>query len=536
MQFPSWRLMHTKCIMSLWIVVVLASAWSQAAHALTGADVAALLNRRYELAVNTCGVGKPAWYCSGVLMRDIATDDKQFWKLDATDQALQSLAFTYRRQDVASTAPSSRIGMVLADLLTAVGEGKSYAMRCAYPVAAPLRDTDIDHGCNLTGMALPANPDVGDDSSCAVLGVNNAAQWASRYLGSAPGLQCSFSVQTPTPFNQTLQAHALANAAGLTPDVQLLAAAWDATHPSEIAIDALYYLADDKPQLREAQARQLAYYEATGTWLPLLRYAPDSSTPFGFDETDQLDYGNQVAARINARYFNTTPCPGDMAAYMCNGVVARVTGYGTNFHSWNPSPAAIAHNGVSAFYLRSDLRTDVVWLGGVGFVMREFEAPAQHPFVMRCMYPTDAYTGERVDKCGIWGNYSKSAPCAQLGITDLQGWTANYAITGYERQCSLGVDKAAFELSMQARSTLPNPIRNEVEKWNEAILAIWPQDIPSQLPLEAIFYIGSQLAGAQFIQNDYMQQTHRFLPILKIDETASTPFSYTPSDQIANGK
>ncbi|WP_150622938.1 hypothetical protein [Pandoraea horticolens] len=471
-------------------------------------------------------------------MRDIATGDKQFWKLNATDLALQSLAFTYRRQDVVSTAPNSRIGMVLSDLLSSVGVDKPYAMRCAYPVAASLRDTDLDHGCNLTGMALPTSPDVGDDSSCAALGVTNATQWASRYLGTAPGQQCSFSVQTPAPFNQTLQAHALANAAGLTPDVQLLVVAWDATYPEKIAIDALYYLVNDPapPQLLEAQARQLAYYEATGTWLPLLRYAPGSSTPFGFDETDQLDYGNQVAARVNARYADTTPCPGGMAAYMCNGVVARVSGYGTSFHSWNPSPSSIKLNGVSATYLRSDLRTDLPYLGGVGFVMREFAAPAQHPFQMRCIYPTDGFTVYRADKCGMRGSNLDSEPCAELGITDLQGWVNHYKRTGYEQQCSLGADSAGFELSMQARLTLPVPIRNYDEKWSEAILAIWPQDIPEQLPLEAIFYTEGQLAGAQYIQRDYMQQTHRFLPILKFNNALAAPFTYTLSDQIANGQ
>jgi hypothetical protein len=270
--------------------------------------------------------------------------------------------------------------------------------------------------------------------------------------------------------------------------------------------------------------------------LPLLRYAPGSPTPFGFDETDQLDYGNQVVKRINARYFDTNPCPADMAAYMCNGVVVRVTGYGAGFHSWNPSPSSIEHNGVSAAYLRSDLRIDLPFLGGAGFVMREFAAPAQHPFRMRCIYPSDGDTTARADKCGIWHNDPRSVPCAQLGITDLQGWEANYAITGQVRQCSLAVDKAAFELSMQARSTFQNPILDVNEKSNEAILAIWPQDIPAQLPLEAIFYTEGQLAGAQYIQRDYMQQAHRFLPILKFNKALAAPFIYLLGDQIANGQ
>jgi hypothetical protein len=153
--------MRSKCATLLWLAAVLASTWSSAAHALTGADIAALLNRRYELVVNTCGADKPAWYCSGVLMRDIATGDKQFWKLAPTELALQSVAFAYRRQDVVSTAPNSRIGMVLSDLLSAVGAGKPYAMRCAYPVAASFQDTDSDYGCKPACTARGASQATG---------------------------------------------------------------------------------------------------------------------------------------------------------------------------------------------------------------------------------------------------------------------------------------------------------------------------------------------------------------------------------------
>ncbi|PJR92006.1 hypothetical protein CN878_17320 [Ochrobactrum sp. 695/2009] len=502
---------------------------------LSGADEVLLLNRRYGLVVDSCGVDKPAWHCSGLLMRDITVLDKQFWKLNSTEKSLQSVAYTYLRKDGSDTSmgtgSGTRMGIVLADLPTAVAVGKSYTMRCAYPVEATPNATVPNHGCNLTGITIPPNPDGDDDSSCAAVGVSTASQWKDKYLATAPAVQCSFNAQSPDSFNQSLQAYSMARppTAGGT-SVQLQMAAWDETRPETIAIEAFYYrVGDGMPLLPEAQARQLAYYQATGIWLPLLRYQPTTDTPFGYDETDQIYYGLKVVDRINARYFDTRDCPNNMAAYMCNGVVVRQTGYGAAFHSWNPSPTAIAHKGVSGSYLRIDLRAIS---SGVGLVFREFFAPAQHPLVMRCIYPSNANTNSRSDKCGPSGSNSLSRPCAEQGIHDLSAWRNNYNRTGASAQCSLDVDKAAFDLSMQARSTF-NPIGSS-ETWNEAIFDIWPQNIPSQLPLEAIFYSSGQLAGAQYVQRDYFQQTSRFLPIVQLRAASGQeiPFVYILSDQV----
>ncbi|MBX8489923.1 hypothetical protein K5D42_08655, partial [Pseudomonas cichorii] len=45
------------------------------------------------------------------------------------------------------------------------------------------------------------------------------------------------------------------------------------------------------------------------------------------------------------------------------------------------------------------------------------------------------------------------------------------------------------------------------------------------------------LAQAQFIQNDYFQQTQRFLPIVEMDLNATDGkfFSYDPAQQLAPG-
>ncbi|MFJ2991548.1 hypothetical protein, partial [Pandoraea sp. NPDC087047] len=316
-----------------------------------------------------------------------------------------------------------------------------------------------------------------------------------------------------------------------------LLAAWDPARPETIPLQAFYYDVANGGQLTQAQRYQRQYFDATGQWLPILRMAMASgvSTAFGFDERDQLDYGIALAQHLNARFADTSACPGGVSPYLCNGVIVRVTGYGADFHSWNPSPGAINRKGVSASYLRSDAKVRALaFEGGEGLIFAPFGAPVQLPLVARCIYPADAGTGYRSDVCGSYTS-PLSVPCAQLGITTLAAWRANFDQTGWSQQCALGVDTAAFNLSLAARGTFPVPGEWH-ELWNELIIAPWPQNVPSQLPLEAVMYTTESAAfrtGAQYIQRDYFNQTGRFLPIIRVDVGGSpqAPFSYTPVDQ-----
>ncbi|MFJ2995245.1 hypothetical protein [Pandoraea sp. NPDC087047] len=254
------------------------------------------------------------------------------------------------------------------------------------------------------------------------------------------------------------------------------------------------------------------------------------------NQRDELNFGIALAQRLNARFADTSACPGGEAPYLCNGVIIRETGYSPDFHAWNPSPSSVTRNGVSASYMRADAGvTAIAHQGGEGLIFAPFGAPAQLPLTARCIYPSDAGTDGRADKCGI-RTIPLSAPCAQLGITTLEAWRANYDQTKNPYQCALGVDTAAFMLSLAARATFPLP-HTRLEQWNEFIIAPWPQDVPAQIPLEAAMYTpesASYRTGAQAIQTDYFNQTGKFLPVIKVDIKGNpqAPFSYSAADQV----
>ncbi|MFJ2995796.1 hypothetical protein, partial [Pandoraea sp. NPDC087047] len=472
------------------------------------------------------------------LMRALSGDSAvTFGQLTAQETSLQSASVAYVRRDVTTVALASSAGLILADGFTATGQGKPYEVRCAYPFAMPLAADATSHGCNVVddGHSTP-----NDSSSCSGLGVFSAPAWVAHFnaQGSDVSRQCSLSATIASQFKASLEAHEQVSADLADSPTMLLLAAWDPARPETIPLQAFYYDVANGGQLTQAQRYQRQYFDATGQWLPILRMAMTGGVPtaFGFDERDQLDYGIALAQRLNERFGDTSPCPRDQAAFMCNGVIVRVTGYGEGFHSWNPSPSSITRNGVAATYMRVDAGiTAIAYEGGEGLIFAPFGAPVQLPLTARCIYPTDANTDIRPDRCGASAD-PLSVPCAQLGITTLEAWRANYDRTDWYYQCALGVDTAAFNLSLAARTTLPVPQLILQEKWNELIVAPWPQDVPEQIPLEAAMYTTESedfRAGAQYIQNDYFNQTGQFLPIIKIDIPGhpQAPFSYTPGDQ-----
>ncbi|URM28124.1 hypothetical protein LLY42_00215 [Pseudomonas frederiksbergensis] len=71
---------------------------------------------------------------------------------------------------------------------------------------------------------------------------------------------------------------------------------------------------------------------------------------------------------------------------------------------------------------------------------------------------------------------------------------------------------------------------------NELMLATWPQDIPTALPIQAFYYVGNGLKSAQYDQQDFYEQTGLMRPIIRISLPASPAhravFLFDPRDQV----
>lgn len=413
------------------------------AEALTGPEIAQLLNRAWNSTPGQCVDGHAAYYCSGVMLKQISPGDPApFWSHGPDAIARGAERFDYLRRDITPGPLTQASGYIFADRFTALGQGKDYQL-------------------------------LGDDG-----------------MGRPP---------------------------------ELLVRNWGALPPGQLPVLAVYHDMAQPSGLGGALRNQRAWFESTGEWLPVLRLDSRDTArlSFGFALKEQVYLGYQVVDRLNRRYGDTAAtCADGAAAYYCNGVLIRGTVPGP-IHSWNPKPNAYADKGVSFSYLREDLDSRIIYYAQ-GFIFRELSVPVSHPVTLRCAYAGDAATGPP-DRCRV--------DCSLLGIHTLTDYRRVYP-NRYARDCSLGPGPQAFHLNNEVRfnQTWTAGV------WNEIIIAPWPLDIPTQLPLEAFFYNWAQpagVAGAQYIQRDYAQVTGGFLPIVLIDLTAAPGhvFSFDPAVQ-----
>ncbi|MFA7895440.1 hypothetical protein [Pseudomonas putida] len=297
---------------------------------------------------------------------------------------------------------------------------------------------------------------------------------------------------------------------------------WDAQTPAKVAVQALYYRLGIPGALWRGQRNQLSWYQATGEWLPLVRYQPSDSLVFGFAQSEQLYEGYAVAARINARYVDTAPaCPDGSARYNCNGVWVRGAGTG-NFRVWNNTLDSKRNNAVSFSYFAADTR--VVQAPGYaqGYILKASSAPAAQPITLRCMYPKNAGTSRAIDPCSHHG------VCRSMGITTVQQWSSRYS--GNQFTCAFGTDQADFQLAAEVRKV------RSASDWNEAVMNVWPDNVPGDLPLEAFYYRNPTTAkdSARRYQREFNQDTAGgYLPIMALDTYAPNGqlVEYRPEDQ-----
>ncbi|WP_448649142.1 hypothetical protein [Pseudomonas corrugata] len=504
--------------------------------AVTGPEVAQLLNNRYKNTVTECPVNKPAYFCSGVLVRGSQGSDT-FWTHDAASIQSGAERFNYLRADLDTRQLSQKNGIVFSDSFTAIGVGKSLDVLCAYPFEMTVSGHRPDHGCGLP----TATNTTQDPSSCAALGISDASSWLTHFQQQTqqPEQQCSLSSRVAAQFKASLVAHQLIDSEWAAKPNLLQIRNWDAQAPERLPLQGLFYDTTQTGALLDAQKDQRDYFTATGEWLPVLRMdlnrAPDAV--FGFNTQDQLYAGYQVASRLNARYANTAAaCQGDTPAYNCSGVLIRTTDASLDFRAWNPSPGSIQRNGVSFSYMRADVYVPkLAWAKNQGLILKELAAPTAHPLTVRCAYPYDGATFYRSDSCNEHsGAPQTSIPCAEQGITDEHQWLAHFnALASKHTLCSFTGETIPFDVSLKARALLDPAVQREQ---NEIILAKWPQDIGEQLPLEAFFYTTvAAKPNAVFFQKDYFLHTGRFLPVVGVDLSATdgSVFSFNPDDQIA---
>lgn len=298
---------------------------------------------------------------------------------------------------------------------------------------------------------------------------------------------------------------------------------WEEAAPLQLPLIALFHRRT-AAGLAAALRDQRSYFEATGQWLPIVRWSPDdeSGPLFGFDEREQSYSGYQVAERLNQRYADTTTtCRDGRSAIYCRGVLVRGIDYSEDFHSWDPSPGSVIRDGISFSYVGADIGVDELYQNQ-GLIFHELGRPSAFAVKFRCAYPHNAQTSLT--------DYSCRATCASENITSVAAWRASRYPANPSESCAFGDTPQEIQLNADVRHGYSwTPTRNEL------VFAAWPPGIPSELPIEAFYWVvgTSGLTGARFVQHDYLTVTGRFMPVVRVEltATAGSKFVYDPADQ-----
>jgi hypothetical protein len=197
--------------------------------------------------------------------------------------------------------------------------------------------------------------------------------------------------------------------------------------------------------------------------------------------------GEALVRRLNDRYDDTAGiCADGRPAYYCNGVLVQGVRHSATEHFWNADAVGQRNNTMSFSYIRRDEATTNLYLP-YGYIIRELRVPADQPMVVRCFYPTNGSTNDMVnDGCG-GSSLGYDGPCAAQGVTTAQGWVDHYTAHGATRSCSFAASAQAFKTGVDAK------VLYRWSQFNEAVLAVWPQNIPERLPIEAFFWVSNRL-------------------------------------------
>lgn len=529
---------------------------SAAANAMSGQALVTELNAKYRSDVAECSHQRPAYYCSGIVLRavDYSTFFK-FWDYGSKATKLGSVAFTYIRSDVGSVTLNGnrKAGFILKDQTSAQAAEKALNLRCIYPFPTESLDLRADFGC---GFAPKFAGDSADLANCAKLAVPaiTAAVWLKNFEehGSLPKNQCSLSTMMAAQFKASLEAHKMIDATWTAKPMEVLVETWDEKAPEKLPIEALFYDAATPAKLADAQKFQRDFYLETSLFVPIVKMNLLAADGEIFTYTaEEQKFGQLVAERLNMKYNSAVDnCSGE-PAYYCSGVMLRTTGAKPAYHSWNPSPTAIAKQGVPFSYLRRDLGiTTLAWGDQHGFIFKDLATAKRletYEIKVLCSFPTDGGTWHRagIGGCGAYPSYpTNSRPCPEEGVDTVEKWIAHYRAvpgSGYwsarnMHQCGFAPDTAQFALSLEVRGALETEV--EIIHHNEIVLSLWPQDIPEQLPIYAFFYLqhqsgGAGIVGAKYIQQDYFNMTGDVIPVIRVvlAPVTNLVFSYHESDQ-----
>ncbi|WP_297832335.1 DUF2599 domain-containing protein [Pseudomonas sp.] len=283
----------TRSVLTSLLLITLTALWTAAVYAGPGAEAAKKMDDYYQKTVDNCGAERPAYLCSGLMLRGTQHSEKYFiWNPSPTSVANGGASFSYLRKD----AKYDRLGLLNyngyavkpADEVTL--PEKKLNVVCFFPIDA-WTDTRDQQGCGDNSTTVTK------EFFCNKINVLTSQQWFTNYtqVGKKRPNVCAFDVRETSKseavnaFNQGLRAMGLLGAEGFSRQNEIRVATWAQNVPEELPILAFIYTR--KLALASAKADQSDFYNKTGKWIPVINLdlpnVPVADAKFTYKPDDQ---------------------------------------------------------------------------------------------------------------------------------------------------------------------------------------------------------------------------------------------------------
>lgn len=252
-----------------------------------GAELANVLNQQFNDIRASCEGGEAAYKCSGVLMRKSSAAlpnalDNAVWGYNYSEMQQNSMKFFYVRADLNNNTVDNYYGDGSHGLLVD-GRDKVIQGYCVFPTIGMTTNRDA-HGCGTLRFPGVAYPHIiephswPDFSTCAQRGIHTADEWLKDNEWQQTGGNLDVCSLNPDDADEFAAFISAANQLGAEERNEFMMQKWDAQQPDQLPIQAFWFV--DEQGRQGAKRDQLAYFEATGVTLPILKYNANSAQPF----------------------------------------------------------------------------------------------------------------------------------------------------------------------------------------------------------------------------------------------------------------
>jgi len=268
-----------------------------------GAQTAADLTQNYSHKAIDCGSStKPAFLCSGVLLRGTNTFSTSYHSWDPSPTSVESggVSFSYLRIDskYSKLAYSYNNGFIFFPFFNAPdneGIDTDIDIMCSFPIDAAT-ESRADKGCGAS-YVYPTQ-----SGPCQEQDIFTADEWYSHYSQGNENhtYQCGFTIDdysnydTASAFYQTILSMAKISSESIKEQNELRLATWAQGKQDSLPIQAFFYVNGSNAGKTSAQNNQKDYFNSTtnNIWIPVIKITLPATTSddasFIYSKMDQL--------------------------------------------------------------------------------------------------------------------------------------------------------------------------------------------------------------------------------------------------------